>query len=143
MKQKILLLAVIAGLSIAARAQCDKNVLLSFSKMEMFDSSGNLLREKPDKSLLKITKQEVVITPDAIEERAIKGEPRIISCEWKDPFKNGKTVLKSQLVEPSGEVKDATITIEGKDGKITVFVELEQMPNLRIRLTTESFEAVS
>ena len=41
------------------------------------------------------------------------------ACEWKQPFKEGKTTLEAKFKDGKGEESNATITIEGKDGKIS------------------------
>jgi hypothetical protein len=59
------------------------------------------------------------------------------------PFKEGKTVITTTLKDDSGnEPKDFTITIEGKDGKVTLLAESPSMPDRKIKLDIEKFEEI-
>jgi hypothetical protein len=49
-------------------------------------------------------------------------------------------VIKTDLVDPSGEEKQATITIEAKDGKVTLLAEAKERPDEKMRLEVSSFE---
>ena len=62
------------------------------------------------------------------------------TCEWKTPFKEGKTVIKTSITNPQGQTFSLTITIEGKEGKITFLAEMAEMPDQKIRIVVEKFE---
>ena len=62
------------------------------------------------------------------------------ACDWQIPFKSGKTVISAQLEDQSGDQKDATLTIEGKDGKVTLLAELKNMPDRKILIAIDKFE---
>ncbi len=42
----------------------------------------------------------------------------------KVPFKDGKTIFSTQLIDASGNRKSATVSIEGKDGEIVILVNI-------------------
>ena len=41
----------------------------------------------------------------------------------------------------NGEEKDVTITIEGKDGKVNLYFQIEGEPGDKVRITADKFEA--
>ena len=49
-------------------------------------------------------------------------------------------MIKAILSDPTGDAKDVTITIEGKDGKVTLLAEVDEMPDHKIKLTLDKFE---
>jgi len=56
------------------------------------------------------------------------------------PFKTGKTLLTITLSRDDGETRDYTLTIEGKDGKVTLWAESKAEPDDKIQLPIEKFE---
>jgi hypothetical protein len=61
------------------------------------------------------------------------------TCNWPVSYKEGKMVIKAVLNNENGESKNVTITITGKDGKITLLFELEGEPDDRIRVAADTF----
>jgi predicted amino acid dehydrogenase len=49
------------------------------------------------------------------------------TCDWKTLFKEGKSVIKATFTRDGEDPKNATITIEGKNGKISFLVEIAEM----------------
>ncbi|HWJ91818.1 MAG TPA: hypothetical protein VNR87_11940 [Flavisolibacter sp.] len=49
-------------------------------------------------------------------------------------------VIKTDLVDASGGVKDATITIEGNDGHVILTGEIKEKPHRILRLAVDKFE---
>lgn len=68
------------------------------------------------------------------------GTIKSVSCEWKTPFKNGKTVLKAALEGQQGETMNLTITIEGKEGKIDFLAEMDENADEKISIVVDKFE---
>jgi hypothetical protein len=62
------------------------------------------------------------------------------TCSWTTPFKEGKTILKATLKRAGEDPLNATITIEGKEAKITMLIEIEEMPDRKIRAVIQNFE---
>ena len=81
----------------------------------------------------------MTITPGG-EENKMSGPVKSVVCNWKTAFKEGKTVIKAILTDRSGDAKDVTITIEGKDGKVTLLAEVDEMPDHKIKVTLDKFE---
>ena len=48
----------------------------------------------------------------------MKGEVKDFKCDWKVPNKDGITTLKAMLQENSGDLKDATLSIEVPSGTV-------------------------
>ena len=55
----------------------------------------------------------------------MKGEITDRVCEWKEPFKNGKTTFTTRLIEKSGESNDANVSIKGKEGKLEILINFK------------------
>ena len=144
MKTIILSLLLLAAGSTVCFAQCDKKVSLSSSKSEHLDASGNVEGSKDEKTTVVIGKTDltVSITSDDGDQK-MTGPVKSRTCDWKVPFKEGKLVVTTTLSDQSGgNEKDFTITIEGKDGKITLTAETPAMPDKKIRLLSDKFEEV-
>jgi hypothetical protein len=58
----------------------------------------------------------------------------------ENSYKEGRSVIKTTLVREGEEPLDATLTIEGKNGKISLLLEIEQIPDQKIRAVIERFE---
>src|SRR5438094_727081 len=82
------------------------------------------------------------ISSDHLSKRSRQDDRSITStaCEWKQPFKEGKTTLEAKFNDEKGEESNATITIEGKDGKITCLMKEKEKPDRIIRMTIVKFE---
>src|SRR5216117_3231512 len=52
----------------------------------------------------------------------------------------GKTTLEAKFKDEKGEESNVTITIEGKDGKITCLMKEKEKPDRIIRVTIVKFE---
>ena len=120
-------------------AQCGKSATLVSSKTEYLDGTYTLQRTVEEKSTIEINKAELVITPG--DQPKMVGKITSDSCDWKRPFKEGKSVIKAIFTrEGQAQQINATVTIEGKDGKVTLIMEMEQMPDKKIRITADKFE---
>lgn len=72
--------------TIAATAQCDKNVKLISSKTEYLDSAMNLQKTEDEKSVIELTGKEVKIAPGN-ESHIMMGAIQSSTCNWTVPFK--------------------------------------------------------
>lgn len=138
MKQIIFFLVVIACGKLSF-AQCGKKTVLSSSQTEYLDSNNNLQRTEVEKSVVEINKSEVIIIPGNEDHKMI-GIIKSDSCNWKTPFKEGKSIIKATFSRDGQETMDATITIEGKNEKIIILFEIAKDPNKKIRVTADKFE---
>lgn len=121
-------------LSLPAIAQCDKKVEWVSFKTERIDSSGNIMDSKDETVTLITSNKILTVIPQENLEDSASGEVKEISCNWAKPYDNGKTVIKTTLSDPHGDIKNVTVTIEARDGEITATVELEEMPEMKIKL---------
>lgn len=131
---------ILFGLGLAVKAQCDKPVRLNSSKTYYLNASYQVQGSKDENVIIDITKTTIAITPDGKPDDIISGTIKEMTCDWKVPFKEGKMVIKSDLVDASGDTKDATITIEGVNGKLTVTAEAKEKPGQILRLEIDKFE---
>jgi hypothetical protein len=138
MKTIILFLSLLIAGSTICFAQCDKKVIFTTSKTEHLDPSGAVTRTDDEKAVVEIGKAALTITVN--DEHKMTGPIKSNDCNWGVPFKSGKTVIKATLTDDSGSDKNVTITIEGKDGKVTLLFEMEGMPDDRIRVNADKFE---
>ena len=140
--KKILFPLLLVILATTGYAQCEKKVLLTSNLTEHLDGSDSLQRSNEEKSTIEVGKTEITILPGNEQEQKITGVIKSQTCNWTVPFKEGKSVIKAEMSDPRGDTKNATITITGKDGKVTLLFELADMPDRKIRVTIDKFEEV-
>lgn len=133
----ILPFVVFTTSGLATFAQCDKKIVLTATTTEYLDSAFIVQRSVSEKTIITIDKDSLIIAPG--NER-MTGPVQSISCHWKVPYKEGKTVIHSLVSDPHGDGKNATITIEGKNEKVTLLLEVVEMPGRKIRLAANTFE---
>ncbi len=138
MKKFILLVVIASSMGISSYSQCDKKVLVTSSKTEHLDAKGEVERSVDETTTIEYDNKEIVITPG--DDPTMTGTIKSTTCEWKVPFKEGKTVIKASLTDPQGQMMNLTITIEGKEGKISLLAEIEEMPDRKIRVIVDKFE---
>jgi hypothetical protein len=139
MKSTLLALFLLVAGSTVSFAQCDKKVSLSSSKTQHLDSSGTLQETVDEQTIIEFSKSDIVVITDNGNQK-MTGTVKINTCDWKVPFKDGKTILNTTLNNDNGESKDFTLTIEGKGGKVTLLAESPAMPDKKIKLDIEKFE---
>jgi Cu/Ag efflux protein CusF len=121
-------------------AQCGKKTILLSSQTEYLDATGTVQRVDQEKSIVEINSADITIIPGD-EQRRMTGKIKSDTCSWKIPFKEGKTIIKALFVREGGqETMNATVTIEGKDGKINLLFEVEERPDRKIRIVADKFE---
>ena len=138
MKKLILGLLLVIGASISSYAQCGKRVIISSSLTEYLNGNGEVQRSREENSTVEFDGKEITITPS--DDPPVTGTIKSITCEWKTPFKDGKTVIKSTVTDQGGQTFNITVTVEGKEGKISFLLEIEEQPDKKIRLVVDKFE---
>jgi hypothetical protein len=123
----------------ASFAQCDKNVILASSKTEYLDGQNVLQRTVEENSTVLIGDSKVIITPGS-GDRKMVGVIRSNDCDWKVPFKEGKSTIKAVFSEDNGEKRNVTLTIEGKDGRVAMLMEIKETPDRKIRIPIIEFK---
>jgi hypothetical protein len=119
-------------------AQCDKNVVLTSSKTEYLNATGAVQRTVEEDCVIRVSKTEVTISPSGHDK--MTGSITSTTCDWKEPFKEGKTTLKAKFKNDNGAETTATITIEGKGGKVTCLMRERERPDRIIRVNINKFE---
>jgi hypothetical protein len=138
MKKFILAGLVVLAFGMSSFAQCDKKVIVTSSKTEYLDANGEVQRSVDEVTTVEFDKKDIIITPG--DNPSMQGTIDSMTCDWKTPFKEGKTVIKTSITNPQGQTFGLTITIEGKEGKITFLAEMAEMPDQKIRIVVEKFE---
>jgi len=136
---KIAFVLLMVAASVSSYAQCDQIVILKSSKTNFLDDKGNITHTKDEQTDITITKSYITIIPSE-DAHTMSGEISSKTCEWKTPFKVGKTAFKVLLKDDSGNEQHGSITITGVDGKITLTYQAEERPGVTIMLTADKFE---
>lgn len=141
MKQLLLLVAITGAVMLQGRAQCLTHVKYYASKMEVLDTT--------------LTLQDTRDEPFSIETRAdgftgirenevadsLHGVLQKVTCDWKEPFKNGKITMIADVHSQNGDdLSGATITIEAVEGKINITLRAKERPERVLRLVVDKYE---
>ena len=118
----IFLFFILFAASFHATSQCDKKVTWYASRGEMYNTNGELLDTKQDSIFLETDPQKITLRFKS-DPKELEGTINEKTCDWKEPFKNGKTVYHANVLI-DGQTSDATFTLEAKDGKIILSVEI-------------------
>lgn len=145
MKKTLLFLTGLLGIAIISNAQCTENKTSRFSssKTEYLNESNNVENSRDEKTTVDFKNKDIIILIKGEGEQKMTGTIKSATCDWSTPYKVGKSVYKATIVDEGGDVKNATITIEGKDDKLTFVVEVEEMPGKKIRLVADKYEEIS
>lgn len=126
---------LLAGYSFSY-AQCDKKVTLSSSKTEYLGADSLVQRTEDEVS--EVIFDKTSITVKRADKSPMTGTINSSTCNWTTPYKEGRMVLKTTFTDGS-ESKDVTITVSGKDGKVTFLAEVIG-EDRKIRLAVDKFE---
>lgn len=135
--KKLILLALLTLLvgHMLVQAQCDQKVVLTSSKTQYLDADFKVQRSVDENTVIEISGSNISISP---ADHTMTGTISSNQCDWKIPFKEGKSVLKAALTE-NGDSKAVTLTITGKDGKVTFLAELDGEPDTKIMVVADTF----
>lgn len=140
MKKFFVLTIAFITVAIISKAQCDGITKWSCTKMKIIDESGNTVHEKDEHVTLEISNKNISVTPEDDPDK-MNGAVSDYTCNWPEPGKNGKTILKSELTSNDGKLRHATVTIEAVNGKITITLEATEEPT-KIVLEVAEYAAV-
>jgi len=132
------ILLFVTGLN--AISQCDKKVTWYASKGEMYDTSGNLLDTKLDSIFIETDPQKISVRFQS-DQNALEGTIKEKTCDWKEPFRNGKAVYRAE-VSMGGTASNASFTIEARDGKITLSVVVEARADRKFLIYIDKYAEV-
>lgn len=124
--------------SFNAISQCDKKVIWYAVKGEMYDSNGGLLDTRND-SIFLITDPQKISLRFQSDNRDLEGTVKEKICDWKEPFKNGKTVYHT-IANIDGSESNATFTVEAKDGKAVLWVEIEIRQGRKFKIYLDNYK---
>ena len=136
MKQIILIL-ILSFSAIYSIAQCDKTVTWFSGKAEFLDTTGIVERREEGKIVVKVSKTNIILMHNDDDNDTMKGVISGRVCEWKEPFKNGKTTFATSLIEKSGESNDVNVSIQGKEGKLEILIHFKNRGKI-IKLVPDS-----
>ena len=137
--QKIIVITLMLACGKMSFAQCGKAIMLTSSKTEYLDGNYSVQRMVDEKSTIQINRSEIIIVTGD-NERKMTGTIKADSCSWSNPFKDGKSVIKAAFTKEGEDTRNATITLEGKEGKVSFLMEIAEMPDRKIRVLAETFE---
>ena len=138
LKKLILALLLTVAVSTVSYAQCDKTDTITSSTTYHLDDKGVVERTKDEETIITFDRFNINIAPGG-DANATRGAVKSYTCHWTTPFKVGKTVITAVLTD-GGEDVNATITIEGKEGKVTVTFEADKLQGKKIQVVANKFE---
>lgn len=138
MKNLLILPVLLFLIQFRGFAQCSEELILSASKTEYLNGAGVLQRTVDESSTIEISKTKVVIKPGNADQVMI-GTITSDTCEWKTPYAEGLTVIHALFDDPSAGPRHATLKLEGVSGKITFLMEIQEMPDKKIRVGIDKF----
>jgi hypothetical protein len=106
----------------------------------MVDEKGNVLKNMDGNYLIQTSNKEIKVNVNGSETAIMSGAVSDVVCNWKEAYRNGKTVLNGELEDESGDIKHVEMTIEGKDGKIEIVAKAKERPNSVIRMVVDKYE---
>lgn len=121
MKNILFLLLFVTTLSFG---QCDKNVILSASKTEYLDETWAVQRLVDEDSFIEINKNEEIIVQGNPDRKMHGIIQTYVSCDWTNPYHIGKTAIKVHFDDPAKDLRHVPLAIEGREGKITLLMEI-------------------
>lgn len=124
-------------------AQCDKKIVWTSMKEEWLNGKGELQHTDQDKVVIEMSRTGITLNHNDDPNDAMTGSIKDFTCNWTEPYKNGKTVIKSDLMEGHGDVHDAILTVEGKGGQITITLQLNDKPDMVIRMYPDHHEEIA
>lgn len=133
MKRIIVALLISLAGTLSTYAQCEENAVLSTSKTNLADPSGEPIGVKDERTLLRFSKTAILLNINDEE----RGELKIVSqnCNWTIPYKEGRTVIKAKLND-----SDYTLTIEGKEGRVNLHVVKNESDDSILSMVADKFE---
>ena len=140
MKKMLLSFAVLLLAGTAAIAQCDKNVVYYSDKQEMISPEGDVIDNKTDILSIEFTK-EIITVSVADKPGALTATIKETTCQWKDIYKEGKAIYKATFKKPdTEETTEGSMTVEAKEGKLYILVELERLEGKKIKIAVNKYE---
>jgi len=135
MQQNILYAIALSGCGFGMKAQRGNAKLRYLSnKTEKLDCNKAVKDCRDEKVTVEVTNNAISIEPVNNPAETLTGNVTDVTCLWREAFVNGKTVIQTTLHNMQQQDRNATITIENLDGKITILVEAAGTPGIKTRL---------
>jgi len=140
MKKMLLSFTVFLLAVTASMAQCDKKVVYTSDKQEMISPEGEVVNNKTDALTIEFTKESITINVgDKVG--AMTATIQETTCQWKEIYKEGKAIYKVEFQKPeSGETTTGSMTVEAKEGKLQILVEMARLEGKKVRVLVNKYE---
>jgi hypothetical protein len=106
----------------------------------MFDAHGTRLDTREDSIFLETDPQKITLRFKS-DQNSLEGTVKEKTCDWKEPFRNGKTVYHT-TVSIDGRTSNAIFTVEAQDRKITLSLDIEDMKDKKFLIYIDRYEEV-
>lgn len=138
MKKRIVLLFITIAIGTYCYSQCDKKIILAATGAEILNDQNDVkIKDTERVTTIKYDSKAIeVITEYNTRYGAIDS----IYCNWKIPFKEGYTYIRGTLSFENGDQWVIKLTINGKDGKLTLLADLEHPEANKMRFVLNKFE---
>jgi hypothetical protein len=141
MQNIFLALAILVLTTITGNGQCHRKINWKAAKAELLDEKGQVIDTKKGAIVMSTDKSTLSLTIKDAPSQSMEGTIKDISCNWQHAFKEGKTVYIADMHHANSSDKShGTFTIEARDGKITILMELEKLEGKKIRIPVEKYE---
>jgi hypothetical protein len=131
----VLLLTITTAI---AQTPCDKKVVYHSEKQELLDTDGQIADSKTDVVDIEVSKEGISVKVND-KDGELTAAVKEVTCEWKTPYQEGKAVYKVTFAKGSGEASEGSLTIEAKEGKITVLFVIEAMNGKKLRALISNY----
>src|SRR5579862_1968470 len=103
MRSIIITLVLLAAGSAICKAQCDQKMSVASSKTTHLDASGAVKASDDEQTIVTFDKSSVTVSIDHDgNNQKMTGTVKTYACDWKVPFKEGKTTLSITLTNDNG-----------------------------------------
>ena len=139
MKKIILTLLLGSTIGIHSYAQCNQRVTFNASKTDYIDSKGSVQQTKDEQTVVNYDNEDLSILNNGEQ---WTGTIVSSSCDWKKNYAEGKTVLRANVSAKQGDAHNAVVTVEGKDGNVSMVLEMDNMPLRKFQMTADAFREI-
>lgn len=138
MKQKIVFVLIAIIISAFCYSQCDKKIVLAATGVEVLDDNDHV--KMKDTARVTTINYDSKLIEVITEYNTRYGTVDSIYCNWKIPFKEGKTYIRGKLSFENGDQWVIKLTINGKDGKLTLLADMEHPDANKMLFVLNKFE---
>lgn len=139
MKQKIVFLLISTIIGTCCYSQCAKKNRLSATGTEILNEKGEVKMKDTQRVTIIIFDSKTFEIKSG-DNNTLYGTIDSIYCNWKVAFKEGITDIRGILNYENGDRWVTKMTIAGKDGKLTLLVDIEHPEANKMRFMLDTFE---